>query len=70
MRTIGKRNITMVKGLVKKLAPQYTTWSGVDKYELGEAVINQLPVSLWDTWESADSEIRRIVHDTCWSLDR
>ena len=29
-----------------------------------EIVIEKLPVELWDTWEGADSEIRRIIWDT------
>jgi hypothetical protein len=73
-RTIGASNITLVKNMTKKMLKQRkdpltgeTNYQGID-----EEVINALPEELWDTWEAADQEIRRIIGDvtSAWSVGR
>jgi len=56
MRSIGKRNIDKLKKIMHDM------WA--KNYNVTEdEIIEALPVEWWDTWESADSEIRRLVHD-------
>ena len=66
MRTIGKRNINLVKRLTKKaLEKRKMPWGIVESYQgIDKEIIDELPVKLWDTWEMADQEIRRIINDT------
>jgi hypothetical protein len=63
MRTIGKRNIKLVEKTTLAVKKECEA-----KYQNAtvEEVVARLPVSLWETWESADSEIRRIISDTFW----
>ena len=62
MRSIGKK----YKRLVKKTTLEEIK-KGYDNLET--RVINKLPVELWDTWEMADQEIRRIIEDVKISND-
>lgn len=63
-RTIGKRNITLVKVITNEEIYRATNFMGNINYSgIEEKVIERLPKTLWDTWEMADSEIRRIIHD-------
>ena len=66
MRSIGKANINKVMRITKKeMSRCKNPWGSYD-YKPGEvedAVIDQLPSSMWDTWEMADAEIRRIIND-------
>ena len=56
MRSIGKKNIDKLKKIMHDM------WA--KNYNITEdEIIEALPVEWWDTWESADSEIRRLVHD-------
>ena len=63
MRSIGKRNIKKVEALTiaeikrQKVYP----FSQVDYKQVDKRVIDALPADLWDTWEMADQEIRRII---------
>jgi hypothetical protein len=59
MRSIGKKNITLVKNLTRKVLAD-KTFAGNVRLE----VLGKLPDSLWDTWEGAHSEIERIINDT------
>ena len=66
-RTIGKKNITLVKKITRKeiekaKMPYFIRSDSQPSIE--DKVIEKLPASLWDIWESADSEIRRIIWDT------
>jgi len=58
-RTIGVKN----KNLVKKLT-RIEIENETETYLIEDKIIENLPASLWDIWESADSEIRRIIFDT------
>ena len=61
MRTIGKKNIELVKKITReetKKSDNFGTLSG--------RVMVRLPEKMWDTWESAHDEINRIIHDTMW----
>ena len=66
MRTIGKRNVNLVKRLTRKaLEKRKMPWGIVESYQgIDKEIIDELPVKLWDTWEMADQEIRRIINDT------
>ena len=66
MRTIGKKNINLVKKLTRQaIEKRKMPWGAVESYVgIDEEIIDKLPVELWDTWEMADSEIRRIINDT------
>jgi hypothetical protein len=58
-RTIGKKNISLVKELVRRARSEGLEGS----YEIEQYVIGKLPIKLWETWEEADQEIRRIIFD-------
>lgn len=66
-RTIGRKNRNLVKRLTTeelektKGMPWLPTPPG---QTIEEIVVEKLPVEMWDTWEGADSEIRRIILDT------
>ena len=61
-RTIGKKNIALVKKLTLIEVEKNDKFTGVVNIE--DSVIEKLPAHLWDIWESADAEIRRIIWDT------
>lgn len=69
IRSIGKKNINLVKKLtreaIKKRQKPYRSILEITCYQgIDEEIIDKLPVELWDTWEMADQEIRRIINDT------
>jgi len=65
MRSIGKKNMTLVKqttlNVLKKRTDIFfdTNFQGID-----QEIIDLLPSELWDTWEMADSQIRNLINDT------
>ena len=66
-RTIGRKNRNLVKRLVIEELEKTRgkPWLPTPpRQTIEEIVIEKLPVELWDTWEGADSEIRRIIWDT------
>jgi hypothetical protein len=56
-RTIGTKNRNIVKKLTRDIMKQYPNGNVM------EIVRDDLPLSMWDTWESADSEINHIIFD-------
>ena len=64
MRTIGAKNRNLVKRITRLVMDEID-----NSHLVEEAVVNALPVSLWDTWEMADQEIRRIISDTIFEGD-
>jgi len=68
MRSIGKRNIALVKATTRKAMNEgLPALLQLGYSSIEEAVVARLPSSLWDTWEMADQEIRRIITDEIWS---
>lgn len=62
MRSIGKVRIKNLKTIVMNAFDN-------DRYVTEEDIVAMLPESWWDTWESADAEIRRIIGDELSNLD-
>ena len=64
-RTIGKVNIRLVQKVTRQVKQErednYQNLVGIDN-----EVMDKLPESIFDTWESAYSEVQRIIHDTMW----
>lgn len=58
MRSIGRTNINLVKSETERAI------SEEGNYQVEDLVISRLPENLWETWEGADGEIRRIISDT------
>lgn len=62
MRSIGKRNIRLVKEttlkLIKKDVLGFKTIPSIDM------VISKLPLELWNTWEGCHQEICNIIRET------
>lgn len=56
MRSIGKLNIDKVKKITNDCKARGDTNI--------ESIRDKLPTEMWDTWESANSEIDRIIMDT------
>jgi len=57
-RSIGRRNIEKVKQETEKAIREE------GNYQVEELVISRLDENLWESWEGADTEIRRIIEDT------
>lgn len=55
-RTIGRKNISLVKRLVDE---EFVKSAG--GYNVDDAVIDRLPVEVFETWEGARSEIDNII---------
>ncbi len=66
MRTIGRKN----RNFVRRLTQEEQRRGEVGVHNITERVIDKLPVSLWDTWEGADSEIRNLIWDAVFSFER
>jgi len=60
-RTIGKRNITLVRKTTRKIWKE-----NPDCYQ--EDVLDTLPTELWDIWEMSDQEINNIINDELLEL--
>ncbi len=58
MRSIGRRNIQLVKDETIRAVKE------TGSYNVEDLVVSRLPESLWDIWESADAEIRRVINDS------
>ena len=60
MRSIGKRNITKLKQIVRKeWESGYTQGAAV----IRDRVMERIPSGWYDIWESAHAEIDRLVDD-------
>lgn len=58
MRTIGAKNIDLVKTITREEYPK-------GPYEtLSDRVYNRIPQAVFDIWEMAYQEIDRIIFDT------
>ena len=62
-RTIGIANKNHIKKVTKEVMQKFPHG------DIVEMVTDCLPVKLWDTWESADSEILRIILDTIFEVN-
>lgn len=58
-RTIGKRNIKKVKEMIDQARREGMT--GISA--ITDKIIERLPGSVFDIWESSYSEVERICHD-------
>ena len=68
-RTIGKVKIKKLKELVNKvIEEEHDNLFNMDisKNAVEEKVIDRVPEEWFDIWESAWSEINRIVQDEIW----
>lgn len=63
MRSIGRKNIALVVSETKRALEQEKQFYP-SPLDIEGIVIDWLPSSLWDIWESADNEIKNIIHDT------
>ena len=70
MRSIGAKNIALVKKTTLELLKNHTDFGQTDYSDVQNEVRAELPEEIWDTWESADAEINRIINDvmTAWSV--
>ena len=62
MRSIGKIKIKKLKELIKKEAKYFAPLS-MNRYQCEESIKSNTPQEYFDTWESAYSEIERIIND-------
>ena len=64
MRSVGKVNIKKLKKIVAEEIKKHTTvWGGTDYQSIEEAVKARIPDEWYDIWESAWSEIERLIGD-------
>lgn len=66
MRSIGKKNIALVKQITREEIQKMKDEPSLAGIE--DKIIERLPESLWDTWEMADQEIRSIINDEIMTL--
>lgn len=64
MRTIGKKNIRLVRKISMECMG---TYSG--NKDVVEIIREKLPLILWETWESADAEINMIIEDVVMNFE-
>ena len=66
MRSIGRKNINLVKKLTKEaIEKRRMPYGEISSYQgIVKEVTDKLPVEMWDTWEMAHQEIERIINDT------
>lgn len=70
MRSIGKRNIALIKQIAMKVFKENDKLMSYRDDNIIAIVSAKLPDRLWDTWECADSEINRIILDAKLQYDR
>lgn len=63
MRSIGKKNIKLVKQLVQGEIKERRRYEQVNFSEIRDVVLDKIPDKVFDIWESAHDEIERIIHD-------
>jgi len=63
MRSIGKKNIKLVKSLVHEAQKNHLE----GQKEILDYVIDKLPEKVFDTWEGSYQEIQNIVWDTVFN---
>ncbi|MHA1226264.1 MAG: hypothetical protein ACTSPV_05925 [Candidatus Hodarchaeales archaeon] len=72
MRSIGKKFKNLVKKrtleLLKK-RDREREGENMRYYGLDNEIVESLPAEIWNTWEGADSEIRRIIDETIKNFD-
>ena len=61
-RTIGKIKIKKLKDLIMRKAKEFEPLA-LNTYQCMEAIRLEIPEEYFDTWESAWSEIDRIIND-------
>ena len=67
MRTIGKKFRNLVRRQTIKLLKKRDrerAGENMRYYGIDNEIIESLPDEIWNTWEGADSEIRRIIDET------
>jgi len=69
VRSIGKKNIKLVQNITKKVLRVSPRLANFESDNIISVVTARLPDRLWDTWEMADQEIRKVVLDTVLSYD-
>jgi len=70
-RTIGTKNINIIKKIVENEIKKSTTkWGEITKYPSGDEIIEKLPEEMFETWEGAYSEIKNIIHDSVTNYNK
>lgn len=65
-RTIGKKNINLVKKLTsEELKRRTNVFNETDYNGIDNNVMEKIPDEIYDTWESAYTEIKCIIDDVC-----
>ena len=70
MRSIGKRNISLVKKITIATIKKNKGIMDYSNDNIVAIVSAKLPDNLWDKWEMAHQEIQRIILDTKFEYDR
>jgi len=68
MRTIGKKNINLVRKITRKYLPKWEKDPFKTFEDLKEMVFNELPDEIFDKWEGAYSEIVRIIEEEVFNF--
>lgn len=61
MRSIGKKNKNKVIKIIQEELNRKKSYEGLGDVE--EKVLNRIPDEIYDTWEGAYMEIKRIIMD-------
>ena len=64
MRSIGKRNITMLKAIIQQeIKRMDKPWCGMDYKLLTKNIEDRIPKEWYDIWEMSYSQIENIIND-------
>jgi hypothetical protein len=70
MRSIGKKNIALVKQVTLKCIKENEKLRKYGNDNLVAVVSAKLPDRLWDTWEMASQQISNLIIETAMEYDR
>ena len=73
MRSIGAKNINMIKKMIGyeiKRSYTFSPFTSVDYSAVKAEVMSRIPDSVFDTWESAHAQINNIIDDELSALAR
>lgn len=63
MRTIGTKNIKLVKTLTKEEMKKANGLGSPNYSAVEDTVLERLPENIFDTWEGAQIQIENIIQD-------
>lgn len=70
MRSIGAKNIKLVKKIVQEEMKKSNGLGRPDYNGVRDSVLEKIPDNVFESWEMAHSEIDRIIHDEIIAIEK